>query len=116
MKPRNVHHLHAHAPTLDEVMSWIGFKATDVVGTQIGKVEDVYTVDGKAEWLLIKRRSHHILAPVKDAIGSGGNVLIPFDMDKVEGAPEVVPGKNVPDSVLEEARVHYGVGRRTGAA
>lgn len=30
----------SHEPTTEEVVSWVGFKATDEMGRSVGKVED----------------------------------------------------------------------------
>lgn len=107
-KARQVHHLQSHPPTDEEITSWIGFKATDEFGTGIGKVEDIYRVDGKLQWLLIRhRRSHHFLAPVANAVGSNGSVFLPYTQDVVESAPEVEPGESAPDEALAAAAEHY---------
>ena len=101
---------HAHALTRDEVLAWVGFKVTDENGHVIGKVEDVYAVEGNPEWILVKhRRSHHFLAPLADAIGGNDQVFLPFSKETIESAPEVDHGEPASEFVIAEARRHYGL-------
>ena len=110
MKPRTVHHLASHAPTEEEITSWIGNKATDEFGKAVGKVEDVYRVGESLEWLLIRhRRSHHFLAPVKNAVGGDGTVFLPYTAEMIESAPEVQPGRTAEEEILAAAAEHYKI-------
>jgi sporulation protein YlmC with PRC-barrel domain len=112
LKPREVHHLQAHAPTDEEITSWIGAPVTDEFGKSVGKVEDVYLVDGRLEWLLIKhRRSHHFLAPVKDAVGDHQKLFLPYTAEHIESAPETEPGEPAGEDTLAAAQAHYGLKR-----
>jgi len=98
----------SHEPTVDEVVSWVGWSATDEMGKAIGKVEDVYAVEGHPEWLLIKhKRNHHFLAPLDEAIGGGDQVFLPYARDVIESAPEVDPGAEANEMVVAAAREHY---------
>lgn len=111
MKPREVHHLHAHAPTDEEIMAWIGAPVTDEFGKSVGKVEDVYRVDDRPQWLVLKhRRSHHFLAPVKDAVGDRNKLFLPYTADVIESAPEVTPGRPADEDTIAAAVEHYGLG------
>jgi hypothetical protein len=113
LKPREVHHLQAHAPTDEEITSWIGAPVTDEFGKSVGKVEDVYRVDGRLEWLLIKhRRSHHFLAPVRDAVGDRNKLFLPYTADQIESAPEVEPGRPADEDTLAAAAEHYGLNQK----
>ncbi len=78
------------------------------MGKTVGKVEDVYAVEGHPEWLLIKhRRSHHFLAPIAEAIGGGDRVFLPYTAEVIETAPEVDPGAEANELVVAAAREHY---------
>jgi hypothetical protein len=111
LKPREVHHLHAHAPTDDEITAWIGAPVTDEFGKSVGKVEDVYRVGDRLEWLLIKHgRSQHLLAPVKDAVGDRNKLFLPYTSDHIESAQKVVPGRPADEDTLATAAEHYGLG------
>lgn len=113
LKPREVHHLHAHAPTDEEIKTWIGAPVTDVFGKSVGKVVDVYDGGDRIEWLLIKhRRSHHFLAPVKDAVGDHNKLFLPYAADHIEAAPEVDPGHAASEQTLAAAAEHYGLDRK----
>lgn len=98
----------SHEPTVDEVVSWVGWNAVDEMGKSVGKVEDVYAVEGHPEWLLIKhKRSHHFLAPLDEAIGGGDQVFLPYAREVIEAAPEVDPGAEANELVVSAAREHY---------
>ena len=102
----------SHEPTVDEAASWVGWKATDELGRSIGKVEDVYAVDGSPQWLLIRhKRSHHFLAPLADAIAGGDQVFLPYDHETIGSAPEVDPGTAPSELILAAARDHYDEAR-----
>jgi hypothetical protein len=98
----------SHEPTVDEVVSWVGWSAVDEMGKSVGKVEDVYAVEGQPRWLLIKhKRSHHFLAPLDEAIAGGDQVFLPYSHEVIESAPEVDPGAEASELVLVAARDHY---------
>ncbi|MFN8111653.1 MAG: hypothetical protein U0R51_00495 [Solirubrobacterales bacterium] len=102
---------HAHAPTAEEIAGWTGDRVTDETGHHVGKVEGVYDVEGRPEWLVVKHhRSHHLLAPVAGAIGGGGQVMLPFAADRIEAAPGVEPGAPASAELIEAARAYYGLG------
>lgn len=107
----------SHEPTVDEVVSWVGWNATDEMGKTVGKVEDVYAVEGQPRWLLIKhKRSHHFLAPLEEAIGGGDRVFLPYTHEVIETAPEVDPGAEANEIVLTAARAHYAAAKAPGAS
>lgn len=98
----------SHRPTADEVLSWVGWNATDEMGRSVGKVEDIYAVDGRPEWLLIKhRRNHHFLAPLAEAIGGGDRVFLPYPHEVLGSAPEIDPGSDADERVIATALEHY---------
>lgn len=98
----------SHRPTADEVLTWVGWSATDEMGRSVGKVEDVYAVDGDPEWLLIKhRRNHHFLAPLEQAIGGGDRVFLPYSHEVLGSAPEIDPGSVADELVVAAALEHY---------
>lgn len=98
----------SHEPTVEEASAWVGWKATDEFGRSIGKVEDVYEIEGQPLWLLIRhKRSHHFLAPLEDAIAGGDQVFLPYDHETIGSAPEVDPGQPANEIVLAAARQHY---------
>ncbi len=98
----------SHEPTVDEVVSWVGWSAVDENGKSVGKVEDVYAVAGHPEWILIRhKRNHHFLAPLDEAIGGGDQVFLPYSHDVIESAPQVDPGAAADETVLAAARGHY---------
>jgi ribosomal 30S subunit maturation factor RimM len=95
--------------TREEVLAWVGFRVTDENGHSLGRVEDVYAV-GDPEWILVRhRRSHHFLAPLRDAIGGNDQVFLPFAKETIESAPEVDAGAPASEAVIAAALTHYGL-------
>ena len=90
---------------------------TDVVagdGSKLGKVEEVYLDDatGRPEWAEVKTGmfgSKMSLVPLAAAEETGGALRVPYDKDRIKGAPHHEPGQAL--SRDEEARLfeHYGV-------
>ncbi len=90
---------------------------TDIVtddGSKLGKVEEVYLDDatGRPEWAEVKTGmfgTKMSLVPLAAAQDAGGALKVPFDKDRVKGAPHHDPGTVL--SREEEARLfeYYGV-------
>lgn len=110
MKPRSLHPLDPQARTREEVLSWVGNRVSDELGRSVGKVEDVLSLGGSIEWLLIRhRRAHHLLAPIVGAAANGRTVFLPYTLETIAGAPEVDPGRTADPETLARARAHYGL-------
>jgi hypothetical protein len=109
MAPRHVHHLQSQAPSEETILSWIGARATDGQGTPVGKVEDVYRVEGRPEWLLIRHHRAHVVAPVRNAVGSAGTVFLPYAHELIEHAPHAEPREPLSPEVVEAAILHYAL-------
>lgn len=90
---------------------------TEVVaedGSKLGKVEEVYLDDatGRPEWAEVKTGmfgSKMSLVPLAAAEEAGGSLRVPFDKNRVKGAPHHEPGQALTRD--EEARLfdYYGV-------
>ncbi len=114
MKARTVHHLQSHPPTDEELLAWVGWRATDELGRALGRVEDAYRVGEQLRWLLIRsRRTHHLLVPVRDAVGSEGSVFLPYTHEQLVSAPEVKSGTVLADRTLKAAAEHYDLEEKT---
>jgi PRC-barrel domain len=107
----------ATTPGLAEARTWIGFRATDSIGSGLGRVEDVW-VDadsGEPAWLLIREGrfggGKHRLVPFDGAIAGGGQVWLAHERGVVRGSPEIGAREILTASLGERLRAHYA-GRR----
>lgn len=95
--------------------AWIGSRATDNVGSGVGRLEDVW-VDaehGEPTWLLIREGrfggGRHRLVPFEGATAGGGQVWLPFDRDTVHSSPEIGSNEILTVALGERLRTHYGI-------
>lgn len=104
----------ANPLTLDEVLSWNGFKLDDIGGATVGKIEGAYVDDpgGRPEWLLARmgRFGHHCLVPARDAVVAAGHVWVPYSRALIRKAPKLDAGKPLECDRERELLEHYGVG------
>jgi uncharacterized protein (TIGR02271 family) len=100
-------------PSIQDVQTWRGQDLHGPDG-KIGEIADVYLdrQTEQPEWLAVKAglfggKLHFV--PIQQATSSGGGVQVPYDKDKVKGAPNVeADGELSPD---EERQLYqyYGV-------
>jgi ribosomal 30S subunit maturation factor RimM len=109
MSARHLHHLQSRAPSDEEVADWIGARVVDGQGSGVGKVEDVYRVEGKPEWLLVRHHRAHVVVPVRGAVGSDGAVFLPYTHQQIKSAPRAEPREPLDPDAIETARRHYGL-------
>lgn len=108
------------APSLDEIMSWSGYRLDEVAGGSVGKVEGAY-VDadsGRAEWLLARmgRFGHHCLVPARDAVAGAGHVWVPYGRDRIRQAPKIEPRTELNREKELELLSFYGIDGEVGRA
>ena len=110
MLSKSTLHLYSHPPTEDEIRAWIGLRATDGLGKEIGKISGVIAGDNAFPyWLVVQHRTHHRLVPALDAAAGAGAVFLPYEHDVIESAPQVSSGVEPNQQTLQRAAEHYGV-------
>jgi uncharacterized protein (TIGR02271 family) len=101
-------------PTIDDVNTWVGQDARGPDGSKIGSIQDVYLDQetGEPEWVAIKTGlfgSKLSFAPLAQARGEGGGVVLPYDKDRVKNAPSVDPDGALSQQEEAELYRYYGL-------
>jgi uncharacterized protein (TIGR02271 family) len=101
-------------PDINEVSAWRGEKLHGAGGEKLGTIEDIYLDEEteKPEWFAVKTGlfgSRVSFVPVAEATQRSGHVEVPYDKDRVKGAPHAEPDGAL--SQQEEAALyrHYGL-------
>ncbi|MGZ6792125.1 MAG: PRC and DUF2382 domain-containing protein [Mycobacteriales bacterium] len=87
-------------------------------GDKIGRIDTVYTADdtGAPAFVTVHTGlfgAHTSFVPLEQATVSGGAVTVPYDKEKVKGAPHAEPGEPLPVEQEQELFAWYGVGGAT---
>jgi uncharacterized protein (TIGR02271 family) len=101
-------------PNTTDVQHWEGQHLLAQDGSKIGKIDAIYLDDhsGEPEWALVNTGlfgSRSSFVPIAQASSSGDGVTVPFDKDKVKGAPNVDEDGHL--SPQEEAELYRYYGR-----
>ncbi|MBA2574918.1 MAG: PRC and DUF2382 domain-containing protein [Nocardioidaceae bacterium] len=92
-----------------------GADAYGVDGKKIGKVGEVYLDDqtGRPEWITVNTGSFgtsESFVPLSEATFSGDRLTVPYDNDKIKGAPNVSADGHLSPDEEREFYAYYGVG------
>lgn len=92
-----------------------GADAYGVDGKKIGKVGEVYLDDqtGRPEWITVNTGffgTSESFVPVSEATFSGDRLTVPYDNDKIKGAPNVSADGHLSPDEERELYAYYGVG------
>ena len=95
---------------LDQV---VGSEVYGSDGDKIGKVGQLYLDDATNEpaWVTVNTGffgSNESFVPVQDATLSGGRITVPFDKEKVKGAPNVADDGHLSPEEEQELYRYYG--------
>jgi uncharacterized protein (TIGR02271 family) len=101
-------------PTTHDVQDWNGRNLVGSDGSKIGKIDAIYLDDhsGEPEWALVNTGlfgTRSSFVPISGASASGDGVTVPFDKDKVKGAPSIDEDGHL--SPQEEAELYRYYGR-----
>jgi uncharacterized protein (TIGR02271 family) len=98
----------------ERVEDFDGRTVIDRDGNKIGKIADIYfdTDTNQPEWALVKTGlfgMRDTIVPITSATLSGDAIAVPFDAERVKGAPNVSDDEDLSES--EEARLadYYGM-------
>ncbi len=91
-----------------------GANVTGSGGDKLGKVDEIYLDNetSKPEWAAVKTGlfgSHVSLVPLAAADWAGGELTVPFTKDKVKGAPNHDPGREISADDEVELFTYYGI-------
>ena len=92
-----------------------GADAYGVDGKKIGKVGEVYLDDqtGRPEWITVNTGffgTSESFVPLSEATFSGDRLTVPYDNDKIKGAPNVSADGHLSPDEEREFYAYYGVG------
>jgi uncharacterized protein (TIGR02271 family) len=101
-------------PNTHDVQDWNGRNLVGSDGSKIGKIDAIYLDDhsGEPEWALVNTGlfgTRSSFVPISGASASGDGVNVPFDKDKVKGAPSIDEDGHL--SPQEEAELYRYYGR-----
>jgi hypothetical protein len=98
-------------PPLSDALGWIGFRADDMTGSRLGRVEGVY-VDaegGEPVWAIVKlgRFGKVTAVPYGDCADGPERVWVAHGRQAVRGAPAVDPREPLTRELELELYEHY---------
>ena len=104
---------------LDEVPQLMGVAVYGPDGSKIGSAGQVYLDDhtGEPEWVCVRTGlfgTKESFVPLNDAAFTGDRLEVPFDKDRVKGAPQVDPDGDLSPAEEDELYSYYGMGSSGG--
>ena len=105
---------------LDEVPQLMGAAVHGPDGSKIGSAGQVYLDDhtGEPEWVCVRTGlfgHKESFVPLSDATFTGDRLEVPFDKDRVKGAPRVDPDGDLTPADEDELYTYYGMASSGGA-
>ncbi len=99
----------------DQVQQIIGSAAIGADGSKIGTIGQVYldNATGEPEWATVKTGlfgSNESFVPLSQAEVSGDGVRLPYDKDRIKGAPNIASDRELSETEEQELYTYYGLG------
>jgi uncharacterized protein (TIGR02271 family) len=103
----------------NQVDQIIGMDVVDSSGSKVGSASQVYLDDqtGQPEWVTVKTGmlgTKETLVPLSAADMSGSQLRVPYDKDKIKGAPNQDPDGHLSPEEEQELYRYYGMDYGTG--
>ena len=101
-------------PDVNTVRSWQGATMVDRDGDKVGTIESIYVDDqtGEPEWALVNTGffgTRSTFVPIAQASGSGDQVQVPYEKQRVKDAPTMDPDGHLSEAEEQELWRHYGL-------
>jgi sporulation protein YlmC with PRC-barrel domain len=98
-----------------EAYEWRGRNVVTSDGDKIGTLEEIYldTGSGEPEWATVRTGlfgAKHTFVPLAQVDHRHGEVVVPYDKDKVKDAPAVDPDGHLSPEEEDRLYRHYGLG------
>jgi uncharacterized protein (TIGR02271 family) len=108
-----------HMPDIDTVRSWQGATLVDRDGDRVGTIDAIYVDDqtGEPEWALVNTGlfgTKSSFVPLAQASGSGDQVQVPYEKQRVKDAPRVDTDQHLSEAEEQQLWTHYGLDYHTG--
>ena len=106
-------------PDIDTVRTWEGRTMVDRDGNRIGPIDAIYLDDrtGQPEWALVNTGlfgTKSSFVPLAQASGSGDQVQVPYDKQRVKDAPRVDTDQHLSEAEEQQLWAHYGLDYGSG--
>lgn len=101
-----------HPPSVEEALSWVGFRLEDVSGSAFGRIEGVLvdSDDGEPAWIVARTRlRHRSVIPAEFVAPGARRVWVPFSKEAVRTAPEIDPAGGLEAAIELDLYRHYEV-------
>src|SRR5919206_636183 len=103
----------------DSVQTLIGGTAYSSDGDKIGSVGQVYLDNdtGEPAWVTVKTGllgSSESFVPLDQAELTDGGVRVPYDKDRVKGAPNIETDRELSEEEEDQLYAYYGLGGSVG--
>jgi hypothetical protein len=101
---------------IEDVSSLPGKKVIDQQESTIGKITEIYAMDGDGHpmWVAVDASfggdKRSLLIPLARLKDEQGDLLVPYSKDHLSGAPEVDTSDGVSEEADRELRGFYGIG------
>jgi sporulation protein YlmC with PRC-barrel domain len=102
---------------IEDISSLPGKKVSDQQGTSIGKVKQIYAIDGDGQpmWVELEgsfgsEGKRNVLIPIARLKDEDGEIGVPYSKDRIGEAPEVDTSDGVSAESDRELRGYYGIG------
>lgn len=98
-----------------ELFTWQDWRVDDCRGLRVGTLAEVYEDAAIAApvWFLVRLASYSsrfALAPPAEVLGWHGRICLPYERDRIEGAPALyAPPDEVGPQLEDRLRRHYGL-------
>jgi uncharacterized protein (TIGR02271 family) len=101
-------------PDIQTVRSWEGRAMVDRDGDKVGTIDAIYVDDqtGEPEWALVNTGlfgTRSTFVPIAKATGSGDQVQVPFEKQRIKDAPNIDPDGHLSEQEEQELWRHYGL-------
>ena len=101
-------------PDVDTVRGWQGATMVDRDGDKVGTIDAIYLDDqtGEPEWALVNTGlfgTRSTFVPISQANGSGDQVQVPFEKQRIKDAPNIDPDGHLSEQEEQELWRHYGL-------
>ena len=100
--------------SMETVAQWRGANVIDQSGDKVGTVEEIYLDQqtDKPEWALVKTGmfgGKSTFVPLTGASPKGDNLQVPYETDRIKGAPKIDPEQELSQSEEQELYSYYGL-------
>jgi PRC-barrel domain len=111
----------AAAPGLEEARRWVGYRADEIGGAEVGQVHGLFVdaEDGRPTWVIARQgrlKGTLVAIPIDSCAAGAGRIWVAQERDAIRSAPVVDPTRPLLREHELTICAHYGVGESVGRA